>query len=341
MTKILIVTDAWHPQVNGVVRCLSNIGDEFLKMGHEVLFLTPEHFWTMPMPTYPEIRLSFASLGHIDAYINEHQPDCIHIATEGPLGLLARQVCLNAGYAFTTSFHTRFAEYISARLPVPHEWGYNYLRWFHEPARVTLAPTPSVTLDLKNRGFTDVVPWTRGVNHQLFVPGAKTMFGDLPGPHSVYVGRVAVEKNVEAFLAADVVGTKIVVGEGPQRAELEARYPNAIFLGAKTGSELTACYQSADVMVFPSKTDTFGNVMIEAMACGTPVAAYPVMGPIDVLTDPLAGVMDESLVTAIEKAQRLRSEDARAHALKFSWKNCAEMLLERLEPIQHQHPRAA
>lgn len=341
MTKVLIVTDAWHPQINGVVRCLSNVGDEFEKLGHTVRFVTPALFWTMPMPTYPEIRLSLASLGHLEALIDEFQPNNIHIATEGPLGLLARQVCLNRRYKFTSSFHTRFAEYVAARWPVPHEWSYAYLRWFHEPACATLAPTPSTANDLAKRGFSKVVPWTRGVDHAQFAPGRKSLFKDLPGPHLLYVGRVAVEKNVEAFLQAACGGTKIVVGEGPQREELQAKHPSALFLGAKTGSELTACYQSADVLVFPSRTDTFGNVMIEALACGTPVAAYPVMGPIDVLTDARAGAMDNRIENAIQSALKLAREDARAHALRFTWRNCAEMLLERLEPLQAKPARAA
>lgn len=341
MTRILIVTDAWHPQVNGVVRCLDKVGQELRTIGYDVDYLTPERFWTMPMPTYPEIRLSLASLGAIGEIIENYAPQHIHIATEGPLGLLARHYCTSHHLAFTTSYHTRFPEYVAARLPVPCEWSYAYLRWFHDAAAHTLAPTRSVVEDLKDKDFQHVVEWTRGVDSTRFAPGPKTLFQDLPGPHLVCVGRVAVEKNVEAFLKLDVPGTKIVVGDGPQRAELEAKYPDAVFVGRKQGAELTAHYQSADVFVFPSKTDTFGNVMLEAMACGLPVAAYPVMGPIDVLTDPKAGVMEDDLAVAVTKALTLKREDARAHALKYSWQVCATMFRDYLVPTISGHEQAA
>lgn len=341
MKRILIVTDAWHPQVNGVVRCLDNIGDELRSLGHVVDYLTPERFWTMPLPTYPEIRISLAHLGHVEDVIDEVQPHFIHIATEGPLGLLARQVCLNRHLPFTTSYHTRFAEYIAARLPVPAEWSYAYLRWFHEAAARTMVPTQSVVVDLAQWGFQGVVPWTRGVDRAQFFPARKTLFGELPGPHMVCVGRVAVEKNVEAFLQLDMPGSKIVVGDGPQLDELRARYPEAHFVGQKTGAELAAHYQSADVFVFPSKTDTFGNVMLEAMACGVPVAAYPVIGPIDVLTDPLAGRMNERLDIAVTQALSLRREDVLRHAARFTWAECAKMFFDYLAPIDSEISVAA
>ena len=341
MTRILIVTDAWQPQVNGVVRCLTNVGDELKSLGHDVRFLTPGQFWTVPMPTYPEIRLSFASLGHIEAFVDGVQPDCIHIATEGPLGLLARQLCMARNVPFTTSYHTRFAEYLSARVPIPPDWGYAYLRWFHEPAKRTLAPTKSISEDLRSRGFENIVSWTRGVDATHFVPGEKTQFTDLPGPHLLYVGRVSVEKNIQSFLTADVLGTKIVVGDGPQLEELRYAFPHVQFLGHRSGKELVACYQSADVFVFPSKTDTFGNVMIEAMASGTPVAAYPTMGPIDVLTDPEAGAMHDDLSVAIKTALTLDRGAARRHALTFTWRHCAEIFFENLQFIGPQRKLAA
>lgn len=341
MTRVLIVTDAWHPQVNGVVRCLDNVGQELRAIGYEVGYLTPERFWTMPMPTYPEIRLSLASYGAICAIVENFAPTHIHIATEGPLGLLARHFCISNQWAFTTSYHTRFPEYVAARLPVPCEWSYAYLRWFHDAASHTLAPTRSVVEDLKDKDFQHVVEWTRGVDSIRFVPGPKNLFQDLPGPHLVCVGRVAVEKNVEAFLQLDVPGSKIVVGDGPQRAELEAKYGDAVFVGRKQGAELTAHYQSADLFVFPSLTDTFGNVMLEAMACGVPVAAFPVMGPIDVLVDPKAGVMDDDLAVAATNALNLKRADARAHALNYSWRACATMFRDFLVPVLGDQERAA
>ncbi|MGJ8527597.1 glycosyltransferase family 4 protein [Maritalea sp.] len=341
MKNILIVTDAWHPQVNGVVRCLDKVGDELEMMGHRVTYLTPERFWTMPMPTYPEIRLSLASLGQVEEIIDQVEPDFIHIATEGPLGLLARHVLINRDLPFTTSFHTRFAEYLAARLPVPCEWSYAYLRWFHEPAVRTMAPTKGVVADLTSRDFKDVVPWTRGVDVNRFKPAEKSLFKHLPGPHLLCVGRVAVEKNVEAFLRLDVPGTKIVVGDGPQLVELRSRYPQAVFTGQKSGAELSAHYQSADVFVFPSKTDTFGNVMIEAMACGSPVAAYPVIGPIDVLTDPAAGVMHKDLAQATTAALHLDRANARHHAMRFTWRQCAQMFFDYLAPMVQKASKAA
>ncbi|WP_404403181.1 glycosyltransferase family 4 protein [Pelagibacterium halotolerans] len=324
MTKLLIVTDAWHPQVNGVVRSLARIGEELRIRGMEVHYLTPERFWTMPLPTYPEIRLSLASLGAVGAQFDEIDPDHIHIATEGPLGHIARRICLWRGLAFSTSYHTRFPEYVAARLPVPAEWSYGYLRRFHGPAAVTMVPTRSVLKDLRRHKFRHLALWSRGVDADRFAPGPKTMFTDLPGPHLVSVGRVAVEKNVSAFLDLDVPGTKIVVGDGPQLEELRRAYPEAVFAGQLEGEALSAAYRSADVFVFPSRTDTFGNVMIEAMASGTPVAAYPVTGPIDVLTDPASGVMDEDLASAVSRALSLSRDAARAHALRFTWANAAD-----------------
>ncbi|WP_029040923.1 glycosyltransferase family 4 protein [Cucumibacter marinus] len=341
MTRLIIVTDAWHPQVNGVVRSLERVGRELVGLGYDVSYLTPERFWTMPLPTYPEIRLSLAPFGAIAETIEGGDPDHIHIATEGPLGLMARFHCVTNRLRFTTSYHTRFPEYVAARLPVPSEWSYAYLRWFHAGASATLVPTPSVARDLEAREFTNLSLWSRGVDAAQFAPGPKTRFTDLPGPHMLYVGRVAVEKNVEAFLRTDVQGTKIVVGDGPQLAELKQRYPEAVFLGKRVGDDLITAYQSADVFVFPSKTDTFGNVMIEAMACGLPVAAYPVMGPVDVLTDPRAGSMDENLNQAIRKALLLNRDDARRHAQRFTWRECAEQFAASLVHVRTEAEEVA
>ncbi|WP_423068206.1 glycosyltransferase family 4 protein [Devosia sp. CN2-171] len=335
MLKVLIVTDAWRPQTNGVVRCLDAVGTELRGRGHNVSYLTPEGFWTFPMPTYPEIRLSLVTPMTIAEVIAREAPDCIHIATEGPLGLLARYICVEQGLRFTTSYHTRFPEYVAARMPIPAEWTYGFLRWFHEPAAATLVPTASMQAELAARSFNHTRLWTRGVDHARFSPGEKTQFLDLPGPHLLYVGRVSVEKNVEAFLRMDVPGTKIVVGEGPARTELVAKYPGVHFLGLRTGDELSTIYRSADVFVFPSRTDTFGNVIIEALASGLPVAAYPVTGPADILTDPACGALDHDLAKATERALKLSRDAARRHALTFTWSRCADIFLDTLVPSRN------
>lgn len=334
MDRLLIVTDAWHPQVNGVVRTLTRIGEELNARGMDVRYLTPDTFWTMPMPTYPEIRLSIARQSTVGARIDAQVPDHVHIATEGPLGFLARQHCVASGIAFTTSYHTRFPEYLAARMPVPPSWSYAYMRWFHSGAQRTLVPTTSAMIALAGHGLTQLSIWTRGVDRDRFSPGSKTLFADLPGPHLVNVGRVAIEKNIEAFLALDMPGSKIVVGEGPQRAELAARYPHVHFLGHRDGQELVEIYRSADVFVFPSRTDTFGNVMIEAMACGTPVAAYPVIGPIDVVEQDVSGVLGDDLGASIRaalKLPRMRVVDA---ARRFSWSVSVEQFRQALVPAR-------
>lgn len=341
MSKVLIVTDAWLPQTNGVVRCLEAVGRELVRIGHAVSYLTPEGFWTFPLPTYPEIRLSIVTPSTIAACIEREGPDHIHIATEGPLGLFARLICTEQGLAFTSSYHTRFPEYVAARAPIPVEWTYAFLRWFHGAAAATLVPTASMRDELHLRAFTGLRTWTRGVDHARFTPGEKTWFKGLPGPHLLYVGRVSIEKNVEAFLELELPGTKIVVGDGPARAELAGRYPQAVFLGMRTGAELSAIYRSADVFVFPSRTDTFGNVMIEALASGLPVAAYPVTGPRDVLTNPDCGVMNEDLGTAVTQALTLDRAAARTHALTYTWAACAEIFLDTLVPVSHRLAAAA
>jgi len=339
--RLLIVTDAWHPQTNGVVRCLESVGKEMSARGTEVEFLSPERFWTLPMPTYPEIQLALAMPGSVGAHIEHVRPDHIHIATEGPLGLQARLHCEWNGIGFTTSYHTRFPEYVAARVPIPHDVSYAYLRWFHEAAAATLVPTAGVAVELERQGFRNLRTWTRGVDGEHFRPGAKTKFHRLAPPHLLYVGRVSVEKNVKAFLELDVPGTKIVVGDGPQLPELARAFPDCLFLGRRTGAELVSLYQSADVFVFPSRTDTFGNVMLEALSCGVPVAAYPVTGPLDVLTDGYAGVLDEDLGVAVRKALTLSRHAARRHAQNFTWRRCADLFAAHLVPAQVPSPRAA
>lgn len=334
--RLLIVTDAWRPQINGVVRTLESVGKELRRTGFDVQYLTPERFWTLPVPTYPEIRISLASLGAVSRQIDSVAPDHIHIATEGPLGLLARQYCIDRRLGFTTSFHTRFPEYVAMRMPVPQEWSYGYLRWFHSVAARTLVPTPSLRDDLVARGFVRLGLWTRGVDGERFRPGPKTQFNDLPGPHLLYVGRVAAEKNVEAFLDLEVAGTKIVVGDGPDCAPLMREHPDVVFLGYRHGEELGELYRSADVLVFPSRTDTFGNVITEALASGTPVAAYPVTGPLDVLSEPRAGALDVDLNVAVTRALTLNRADARAHGERFTWAASAAQLENALEPLHRR-----
>ena len=339
--RIVIVTDAWRPQINGVVRTLESVGKVLREWGHSVEYLTPEPFWTVPVPTYPEIRLSLASRRAVFRRLAHSRAHHIHIATEGPLGLLARQYCIERGKGFSTSFHTRFPEYVSARLPVPQDWSYGYLRWFHEPAGNTLVPTPSLREDLASRGFGHLHLWGRGVDMARFQPGKSEVFAHLPGPRLLYVGRVAAEKNVEAFLSLDVAGTKIVVGDGPDRARLEKLYPDVVFCGSRHGDGLVEAYQGADVFVFPSRTDTFGNVMTEALACGTPVAAYPVTGPKDILTDGRAGAVHADLAVAVRRALMLERSDASAHAQNFTWAASARQFLDGLVPATMRLPQLA
>lgn len=339
MNRILIVTDAWHPQINGVVCTLEKLDMELTARGYQVDILSPEGFLTIPMPTYPEIRLSMTVWG-VSSQIDQINPDYLHIATEGPLGLLARLYCTRHQRQFTTSYHTRFPEYIKARFPFPKEWSYGFLRWMHAPSQAVLVPTPSVRRDLQAEGFERLKLWTRGVDTDLFHPKkSKRGQKDDPyrifkGPIYLYVGRIAVEKNVEAFLQTDISGTKVLVGDGPQLSELKNKYPQAQFLGFQKGEALSELYASADIFVFPSKTDTFGNVMLEAMASGLPVAAYPVAGPIDVIKDMSAGILDHDLSVACQKALALKKQDARAYATGFSWCACADIFEHNLAPCQ-------
>lgn len=315
--RILIVTDAWRPQVNGVVLTYERLAEHVGGHGAEVVFLTPERFRTVPMPTYAEIRLSLATPGAVDRAIADARVEFVHIATEGPLGLLARQHCLSTGRGFTTSYHTRFPEYVSARIPVPLGWGYNFMRWFHNAGRGVMVVTQSLADELAARGFRRLYKWSRGVDLSLFRPQAVRLYG--PAPVFLYVGRVAVEKNIEAFLKLDLPGRKVVVGGGPQLEELTARYPDAHFTGPKFGADLAAAYASADVFVFPSRTDTFGNVMLEALASGVPVAAHPVTGPKDLITDRAIGVLDEDLGRAARAALHCDRAACPAFASQFSW----------------------
>jgi glycosyltransferase involved in cell wall biosynthesis len=324
--KILVATDAWHPQVNGVVRTLGQVAREAALFGVEVEFLSPSEFWTLPMPSYPEIRLAMPAPGAVERRVERVQPDAIHIATEGPLGHAMRRLCLRRGMPFTTSLHTRFPDYLAGRLPVPEKWTcdltWAWLRRFHAPSAAVLAATPTLAGELTERGFSNVKLWSRGVDAQLFNPARRKPL-DLPGPVFLTVGRVAVEKNIEAFLKLDLPGTKLVVGDGPARASLARKYPDAVFIGAKQGEDLAGVFASADVFVFPSLTDTFGLVLLEALASGVPVAAFPAAAPRDVVGDAAVGALNEDLRQAcLDALQRDRGE-CRAFAEKLTWQACA------------------
>lgn len=330
--KILIVTDAWEPQVNGVVRTLKMTRRELQSMGHEVAIISPNGFRSMPCPTYPEISLALTTRSAVAREIDRIDPDCLHIATEGPLGWLARSVAMSRGWPFTTAYHSRFPEYVHARFRIPVSWSYSVLRFFHNAARHTLAPTPAIVEDLKSRGFVGPRLWSRGVDLKVFDPNGPRERGGVR-PVFLYVGRIAVEKQVDAFLSLDLPGQKWVAGVGPERARLERQYPQARWIGVLSAPDLAALYRSADVMVFPSVTDTFGLVMVESMACGTPVAAFPVPGPIDVVGNSGGGVLDADLRTACLKALKTSREAARLNAEQYTWRNATEQILAALQPL--------
>ncbi|HZF45453.1 MAG TPA: glycosyltransferase family 1 protein [Sphingomonadaceae bacterium] len=336
--KIALVTDAWSPQVNGVVRTLLAITELLGRWGHEVMVISPDQYRSVPCPSYPEIRLALASGRSVGARIERFAPDAVHIATEGPLGLAGRSHCIARGLPFTTAYHTHFPEYVAKRTGLPSAWFWSYIRWFHRPSAGIMVATESVRRDLRAHGLTNLREWSRGVDLDAFGPDIEPpdFYWDLPRPIQLYVGRVAVEKNIEAFLKTEGPGSKVVVGDGPILARLRQEFPEAHFLGRQVGAELAACYAGADVFVFPSRTDTFGLVMIEALACGTPVAAYPVTGPVDILT-PASGAMDEDLGAAIARALMLDREDCLAHGRSFTWEASARQFLEALvRPAESQ-----
>ena len=330
--KIAIVTDAWHPQVNGVVRTLDTTGQHLRHLGHEVLFVSPEDFRTVPCPTYPQIRLAVFPRTGVGRRLSAFAPDAIHIATEGPLGHAAHHYCRKRKLPFTTSFHTQFPEYVRLRAPIPTAWSYAYLRRFHSKAARTFVPTESQHNLLQRWGFQNLRIWSRGVDSKVFNPEDPVDYG-LPKPVMMYMGRVAVEKNIEAFLDVDATGSKVVVGDGPDFDKLVGRYSDVTFVGAKFGRELARHVAGGDVFVFPSRTDTFGLVLLEAMACGLPVAAFPVIGPRDVIEHGVSGVLDEDLGSAIQGALRLPRNAAIAHARNYSWDSCTNTFFDNLAPI--------
>lgn len=330
--RLAIVTDAWVPQPNGVVRVLTSLCERLTAAGHQIEVVSPDGFHTVPCPSYPEIRLALFPGAGVARRLDSWRPNAIHIATEGPLGMAARRYCLRRGYPFTTTYHTKFPEYLHVRTRLPLDWFYAVVRSFHRPAKAVFVPSPSVRRELSARGFVNLETWTHGVDTEVFRPRGNG-FLDLPRPIHMYVGRVAAEKNLPAFLNLDLPGSKVVVGSGPARDALIRRYPATRFFIASGDDELAKYYSAADVFVFPSRTDTFGLVMLEALACGVPVAAFPVTGPFDVIGESGTGCLDPDLGRAARAALSIDPARCRAHASIFSWDIVARQFLYRLEPI--------
>ena len=332
--RLVIATDAWFPQTNGVVTTLKATVDTLTRMGHQVRVISPQGMLSIPAPSYPEIRLAVWPVPRIRREMRDFQPHAIHIATEGPLGLAMWRYCRHRRVPFTTAYHTRYPEYLRARWPIPMDLSYAWLRRFHGAATRTFVSAGSLNRQLTERGFKHLHLWRRGVDLKRFRPGAPhPEVAGLPRPVMAYAGRVAVEKNIEAFLNLQVPGTKLVIGDGPQRAELAARYPEVKFAGYRHGEELANMVGSADVLVFPSLTDTFGLTMIEALACGVPVAAFPVPGPIDVIEQGVTGVLHEDLAVAVPSALKLDRSVCAQRATAFTWDAATEQFLAGLEPI--------
>lgn len=331
--RVLIATDAWRPQVNGVVHTLEATAQAAETLGAKIDFLTPDGFPTVALPSYPGIRVALPNAREIARRIADANPDAIHIATEGPIGHFVRSHCVARALPFTTSLHTRFADYLAARWPIPQDWTWRWLRWFHNAGRGTMVSTASLADELRGHGFRAVSRWPRGVDGQLFHPRHRGDLG-LKRPVFLAVGRVAVEKNVEAFLALDLPGTKVVVGDGPARTELTSRFPDAVFLGTRRGADLAAIYASADVFVFPSRTDTFGLVLLEALASGLPVAAFPVAATRDVVGTAPVAVLDDDLRTACLAALDISPPDCREYAETVTWEASAQLFLDNLVGVR-------
>ncbi|MFN4113504.1 MAG: glycosyltransferase family 4 protein [Sphingomonadaceae bacterium] len=326
--RIAVVTDAWAPQMNGVVRTLTTTCDLLRARGHEVMVIAPDQFRSLPCPTYPEIRLALPAPGRVAQRLAGFRPDAVHIATEGPLGLAARRHCVSRGAPFTTAYHTQFPDYVARRTGLSPALFWRFIRWFHAPARRIMVATESIRQELRGHGLSQLHHWSRGVDLNCFTPSAPPPpeYASLPRPIQLYVGRVAVEKNIEAFLSSPYPGSKVVVGDGPELASLQTRFPGAHFIGRRSGIDLAGCYSGADVFVFPSRTDTFGLVMIEALACGTPVAAFPVPGPVDVVTDNV-GALSEHLERAIDAALYCDRAACAAHAAGYSWEAATDQFV--------------
>ena len=329
MKKIVIVTDAWHPQINGVVTTLKRTIQDLQASGFLVHTITPQQFTSIPCPTYPEISLSLARPATLLKILKDVRPDCVHIATEGPLGWAARAICKKKNFRFTTSYHTRFPEYVKLRWPIPLSLSYSVLRRFHRAAAQTMISTAALGRELSTRGFRNTVLWSRGVDAELFRPRDKSGLVRTR-PVFIYVGRVSVEKNLEAFLQLDLPGSKIIVGDGPARLMFEEKYPDVEFTGYRKGAELAYLVAMADVFVFPSLTDTFGVVMLEAMASGVPVAAYPVTGPKELVVEGVNGCLHEDLREAALNALHISPDSCRQFALGYSWDSCSRQFIDNL-----------
>lgn len=330
--RIALISDAWHPQINGLVTTLTNTCEALEKLGHTVELIAPDRFRTWSCPGYPHIRLALGCGPSLRPIIEAFNPDAIHLLTEGPVGFAARRYCCQNGYGFTTCFHSYSPHYLNLRIGLPLGWSYGYLRWFHSESDHVMVATESVEADLARRGFARMVRWSRGVDTQRFRPREKDFIRD-ERPIFMFTGRLAIEKNIEAFLRLDLCGTKYVVGDGPQRAELERKYPRVRFVGYQQGDDLARYMAAADVFVFPSLTDTFGLVLLEALACGVPVAAYPVQGPKDVIQDGRVGVLNHDLRKAAFEALALDPRHCRRYALRYSWEQCARQLVAHLTPM--------
>ena len=335
--KIITVTDAWAPQVNGVVRTIEATNRELERSGHRTVVLAPDRFLTVPCPGYDGIRLAVAPqlrLGRILATeIADREEVAVHVATEGPLGRAARAWCRRRGVPFSTAYHTRFPQYLRAMYGVPEAWTYAVMRRFHGDAAVVMAPTPTVADELRAHGIGDPALWTRGVDTDLFTPSTPLPL-QLPRPIFLYVGRVSVEKNIGDFLIADLPGSKVVAGAGPALATLTRRFPEVHFIGVLSQPQLARLYSTADVFVFPSRTDTFGLVLLEALACGTPVAAYPVQGPLDVIGGTDVGVLHEDLRVAAAAALRIDRRRCREFALARSWAAATRQFVSLQRPVR-------
>lgn len=333
--RIAIVTDAWAPQMNGVVRTLTATVERLRARGYEVLVIAPDQFRSLPCPTYPEIRLAMARRRTVARRLAAFGPDAIHISTEGPLGLAARRICRAARWPFTTAYHTQFPAYVARRTRLPERWFWKYIRWFHGPSARIMVATGSIRRELADHGLGRLHHWSRGVDLSQFTPDAPppTEYRGLARPILLYVGRISVEKNIEAFLAARHPGTKVVVGDGPALTALKARHPEARFLGRREGRALAECYAGADVFVFPSRTDTFGLVLVEALACGTPVAAFPVAGPADIVTE-RCGALSDDLDRAIDAALFCERIDCAAHGAAFDWETATDQFVAGLVGVR-------
>lgn len=330
--RITLITDAWHPQINGIVTTVIQLGRALSRLGHDVQILAPDLFRTWPCPGYPDVGLAFVCGPRLRPLIRRFEPEAIHLVTEGPVGFAARRYCRHYGIPYTSSFHSYFPEYLELRIGLPLCVGYSYLRWFHRRSERLLAASDSLAGDLRSKGFCRTATWPLGVDTERFRPRDK---GYLPGrrPLFLYVGRVAVEKNVEEFLSLNLPGSRYVIGDGPQRPELQSRYPDARFLGYRQGEDLSRCLAAADVLVFPSRTDTFGLVLLEALACGVPVAAYPVLGPHEVIRDQRIGVLDQDLQRAALRALTLDPAACRRYALQWTWEQSARQFVDHLAVI--------